>query len=198
MLSQRLFLLLLTSSLAAATAVANQERAKELARLMEIERGDVIADVGAGDGDWSIALAREVGPEGRVYAQEIDSSEIRKIERAVKRADLENVTPILGDKQQTKLDDECCDAVLLRTVYHHFSHPEEMRAELWRILKPGKVIAVVDFAPRGRSSRHGVSADDLISEMTGSGFELIGRHDGWENEKNRFLLLFRKVARSDR
>ncbi len=85
------------------------------------------ADVGAGDGRYSVALARTVGERGRVYATEVDPDDLKKMEDRVEREKLSNVDVVRGTQEATGLSEACCDGILLRRVYHHFQNPAAMR-----------------------------------------------------------------------
>jgi ubiquinone/menaquinone biosynthesis C-methylase UbiE len=95
----------------------------------------------------------------------------------------------MGDQEKTGLEARCCDAIHLRHVYHHFKKPQAMQAELLRALKPGRLIAVIDFEP---DSNHGIKSEQVRKQMTEAGFEFIRRIDKWEGRSSRYLLLFRR------
>lgn len=171
-----------------------------LGQALGLQAGMKAADVGAGDGEWTEYLAREVGPAGHVYSTEIDEDDVAKLTSRARRAGLDNVTAILGTESETGLGPGCCDAILLRTVYHHFTRPAPMRASLRQALRPGARLAVVDFQPKHDSRAvpgvpdrggHGIRIDELIAEMTGDGFEVVERHDDWSND--RFCVVFRRT-----
>jgi ubiquinone/menaquinone biosynthesis C-methylase UbiE len=163
--------------------------------------GMSVADVGAGDGEFTEALAREVGTTGRVYATEVERDKVDELrERAVSHG-LLNVTAVLGDQASTGLPPGCCDAILLRMVYHHFTDPPAMRRSLWRALRPGGRIAVVEVPPQrgwrqleGVPERggHGIPRDELVAEMRGAGFEVVARHDAWPAEDDSYGVVFRR------
>ncbi len=177
------------------------ETTAEIARLLGLEPGSSVADVGAGNGEWTSYLVSQVGPGGRVYATEVDKDDLKDIERRIKREKLSNVEARLGTNVDTGLDEECCDAILLRHVYHHFDEPEAMRLSLLRSLKPGGSIAIVDFSPDKNLSNnnvpsfrkgHGVEGEEIVQAMKESGFSFLKRIDRWEDRSRRFLLLFQK------
>src|SRR5262245_21687109 len=85
--------------------------------VLAVKPGSSVADVGAGDGEWSEKLARKVGESGRIYATEVDSSELDKVRKRVQDAGIQNVTTILGIQEDTGLPEACCDAILVRMVY---------------------------------------------------------------------------------
>jgi SAM-dependent methyltransferase len=97
---------------------------------------------------------------------------------------LEQITVVAGDAQKTNFPDGACDAVFMRNVYHHFHDPPVMNASIAAALKPGGVLAVVDFTPppgseaacpadRGKDGMHGITLETLSRELKDAGFELI-------------------------
>ena len=196
-----LTILLALTVVSAHCGESREVRAKRLAEVLGLKPGSVVADIGAGDGEWTIELARLVAPEGRVLANEIDEEALSKLKKAVRRSRLDNVDATLGAEDRTGLEADSCDAVLLRHVYHHFTQPEAMRADLLRILKPGGLLAVVDFNPDKSLSRsnvpkfrkgHGVEPDAIQQELTAAGFSLVDRREKWEDGSKDFLLLFQR------
>jgi ubiquinone/menaquinone biosynthesis C-methylase UbiE len=178
----------------------------QVVEALALREGMEVADVGAGDGDWAERLAEKVGPTGHVYATEIDAELVEDIARRAERYGLENVSALLGTATDTGLADGCCDAILLRMVYHHFSDPAPMRASLRRALRPGGRLAVIDLRPRqdwgeptGVPSRggHGIKEDDLVAEMTSDGFEVIARYDEWVGDPYRYCVVFRRAERPE-
>lgn len=177
---------------------------KELSRLVEmldIDPGEVVADVGAGDGRYSLALAEQVGERGHVYATEVDPRKVEELEERVESESLKNVDVIRGNQESTGLPDACCNAILLRRVYHHFQDPKAMQASLRRALQDGGLLLIIDFAPKPwrrpegiPASRHGHGIDEklLLSEMEAAGFGLV-KEEPWRN--GDYALLFRATPR---
>jgi ubiquinone/menaquinone biosynthesis C-methylase UbiE len=168
-----------------------------------------VADIGAGGGDLTLALGAEVGPSGRVFSSDIDPSALEQIRGRVDAAGLRNVTIVEGGTRTTGLPANCCDAVVLRRVYHHLSDPAAMNADLLRSMRPGAVLAVIDFpptlawlwpwppqgVPKNRNG-HGVTADIVVGEVTAAGFELVRRFDDWPGRGPlaSYCAVFRKAA----
>jgi SAM-dependent methyltransferase len=100
---------------------------------------------------------------------------------------------------ETGLPPECCDAIVLRRVYHHLTDPAAISASLLRSLRPGGVLAVVDFPPPffWRRGDLGVPAQAVIREATGSGFELVRLIDDWPGRGPlaSYCAVFRKPPR---
>jgi precorrin-6B methylase 2 len=168
---------------------------------MALAPGMTVADVGAGDGKYSVVLARGVGPGGRVYATEVDSADIGKITSRAEAEGLGNVRAVVGTQQDTGLPLGCCDAILLRMVYHHFTDTDAMRRALWNALKAGGRIVVIDVKPQkdwrhldGVKERggHGIAMSELVADMTRSGFEVVSRKYNWPAEEDAYLVVFRR------
>lgn len=156
----------------------------EMPRIREVlalRQGIVVADVGAGEGQLTFALAREVGPSGHVISTEIDPERLRALRESVAAARLGNVTVVEGFAGETGLSSACCDAIVLRRVYHHVSDPPGINASLWRALRPGGFLVVIDFpSPMflGRGS-FGVPAQTVIREVRSAGLELVRLIEDW-------------------
>lgn len=161
-----------------------------IAEALGLEPGMVVADVGAGSGEWAVDLARRVGDGGHVYATEVNARLLNDIRDAAEDEGLENVTVILGEVDDSGLPEACCDAMLLRHVYHHFAEPEAMAASLLRSLRPGGTIAVVEMPGRRRGESHSISDEDLIEGMTGAGFEVVREVEDWPGRD--YCILFRR------
>jgi SAM-dependent methyltransferase len=161
-----------------------------LRQVLALKEGMVVADVGAGKGELTLALAREVGAGGRVYSTEIDPARLRNLPR------LENVTVVESRSSETGLAPGCCDAIVLRRVYHHLTEPAAINASLLRALRPGGTLAVIDMPPPffWRRGSLGVPAQDVVLEVKASGFELIRVIDDWPGRGplGSYCVVFRK------
>src|SRR5688500_13125293 len=161
----------------------------EMPRLREVlavKPGISVADVGAGKGEVTVALAAEVGPSGHVFSTEIDTEALEQIRAVVAAATPENVTVVQAHAHEAGLPTSCCDAILLRRVYHHLTHPATINTDLLRTLRRGEVLAGLVFPPtlawprpgppRGvpeNRRRDGMEAPFVVEEVVASGFELI-------------------------
>ncbi|MGE0461034.1 MAG: class I SAM-dependent methyltransferase [Vicinamibacterales bacterium] len=172
--------------------LAAQDNAADARRVVEhllVKPGMTLAEIGAGSGELTVALARTVGAGGRVYSNEISESRRVAIRAAVSHASLTNVTVVEGAPADANLPDDCCDGIFMRNVYHHFADPGRMNQSLWRALKPGGRLLIIDFPPRrGREApssadrdkggSHGVSAASVQRELREAGFEIVSSEDG--------------------
>jgi tRNA A58 N-methylase Trm61 len=156
--------------LASALPVRGQSDREDAARLvaaLSIRPGSTVGEIGAGSGALTVAMAREVGPSGRVYSNELSRRQRDATARAAKAAGLSNVTVVEGRPAETNLPPGCCEALFMRDVFHHFEDPLAMSRSLLATLAPGGRLAVLDFAPR---NGHGMAADDVRSTLERAGF----------------------------
>src|SRR5688572_13346772 len=140
---------------------------------MGIADGSVVADIGAGSGWFTIRLARRVGPQGLVYAEDVQKEMINAIKRRVSREGLTNVRAWLGQKNDPKLPAASIDAVLIVDAYHEIENRVAVLRNLARSLKPQGRIGVVDFrldgTGPGPSIEERVSPDVVVKDATEAG-----------------------------
>jgi ubiquinone/menaquinone biosynthesis C-methylase UbiE len=161
---------------------------------MHVKLGLTVADVGAGRGEMAVAMAEKVGPDGHVFATEIDSELLEQIARRAQSAEVKNLTVVAGAKSDTGLPAECCDAIYMRHVYHHLVDPKGNDASLYRALKPGGELAILDFRPTWLLGGHGVPPSTVSGDFTAAGFKLEQTVDPWPGFPgwSDYCLLFRK------
>jgi predicted methyltransferase len=164
---------------------------ERLAAWLEVKPGMRIADFGAGEGEFAIALARRVGASGRMYATEIDDESLAEIRKAASEAGLSNVEVVKGAVSRTNLPEACCDALFSRVVYHHLADPAAINTDLFRALRPGGRLLVIDFEPGGimdwidrphaaeRRGGHGTPRESVVREVTAAGFQLVRGPESW-------------------
>jgi tRNA A58 N-methylase Trm61 len=152
---------------------------------LNLQQGATVCEIGAGDGELSIAAARFVGPNGRVYTSELGDTRLKTLRE--KTNAVKQITVVKGDSAKTNFPESGCDAVFMRDVYHHFSDPESMNASIRSSLRSGGRIAIVDFTPstneaarpsdRDQDGTHGVRPETVAREMQNAGFELVSSSD---------------------
>jgi cyclopropane fatty-acyl-phospholipid synthase-like methyltransferase len=170
-----------------------------LARVLGLQPGMQIADIGAGSGALAVAMASFVGSTGQVYATELVPERRAAIERRVSRASVRNVHAVAAAEAETQLPESCCDAVYMRAVFHHIADRSQFAADVARALRPGGRVGVIDFAP-GRlwfhGADHGVQPDSVLSAFQATGLRLLERVDDWGG--GMFLFVFERDAEPDR
>ena len=124
-----------------------RERLLRLPRVLKdlgIERGAKVADVGAGGGWLTVRLARAVGPNGVVYAEEILPKYTSYIQSRVQRERLNNVRTVLGSTSDPKLPSNTLDAVMILNAYHEFDQPLVMLAKVRAGMKSGARLGILE------------------------------------------------------
>jgi ubiquinone/menaquinone biosynthesis C-methylase UbiE len=184
---------------AAAWAQDNAADTKRLIEALQLKPGDVVAEIGAGGGELTVALAQHVGPTGRVLSSELGAERVQRLRAAVETSGVANVQIIEGHETRANLPEDCCDALFMRNVYHHFGDPPAMHASFLRALKPGGRIAIIDFAPRkgdtappGKRSEetsHGVSEVVVAEELKTAGFALVSQTLHPTPDANRWFIV---------
>ncbi len=184
---------------------ANQ-RATDLLKAVEVSRGDWVADVGAGAGYYSMRLSQMVGPEGKVFAEDISDHAMEWLNRRVKTFDLRNVEIVKGEIDNPKLPVDSLAAVLIVDSYHHFTNYTPMLEQLLHELKPGGRLVIADYSlPAHRAQSrpdqlkiHEIDPELVRAEVAQVGFQVVKCDDRFVNEvktgRNGLVDLWLMVA----
>ena len=167
------------------------QRPDQIMDALQIAEGSVVADLGAAGGWFTVRLSRRVGPNGKVYAEDIQSLMIEAIERRIKREGLSNVITKLGTAVDPHLPEASMDAVLIVDTYHEIEEPVTLLKNVARSLKPAGVIGIVnhkkDGAGPGPAMDERVDPEQVIADAKAAGLELR-RHDTFL--RYQYLLTF--------
>jgi ubiquinone/menaquinone biosynthesis C-methylase UbiE len=129
---------------------------------MGIADGSHVAEIGAGGGWFTVRLARRVGPNGLVYAQDVQSQMLEAIRRRMDREGLRNVRPVRGYSTDPRLPPESVEAVFIVDAYYEFSNPVAMLRGVAAALRPDGRLGVVDFTKAGGGP--GPPPDERVDE----------------------------------
>jgi len=143
--------------------------AEEVMRLAEVAPGMSVADVGAGQGYYTVRLAPIVGRRGRVLAQDIVKDTRDRLAQRVQRERLDNVAVSLGEPANPMLPEHSFDRIFLVHMYHEVTQPYEFLWHLRESLKPGGLIVVVDS--NRPVKRHGMPPRQLACEFAALGLK---------------------------
>lgn len=138
--------------------------------LAQIGAGSTVADIGAGEGYYTVRLAARVGPKGRVLAEDIDPGAIGRLARRVEKERLDNVSVLTGTPENPKLPNASFDRIFMVHMYHEVSEPYAFLWNLRPALRPGGSVIVVDADHP--TDRHGIPPDLLFCEFAAVGFRL--------------------------
>jgi ubiquinone/menaquinone biosynthesis C-methylase UbiE len=169
-----------------------------------IADGARVADLGAGGGWFTLQLARRVGPNGIVYAQDIQPQMIEAINRRVQQEGLSNVRTVLGTPTEPRLPGGL-DAVLIVDAYREMDEPsrpqviQDLLRNINRALKPQGRVGIVDFLPGGGgpgpAAEDRVKAETIIAAVESAGLRLQARETV---PPFQYLLVFGKSAPAPR
>jgi ubiquinone/menaquinone biosynthesis C-methylase UbiE len=155
-------------------------RRAEIVAACGLKPGMVVADVGAGTGLFTRLFAKEVGPDGQVYAVDIAPKFLEHIQKTSRQAGLRNVTPVLCNPDAVDLPPGSVELAFVCDTYHHFEFPQRTLASLHRAIKPGGRLVVIDFVRiPGQSSdwvlNHVRAGQEVVEkEIAEAGFRKSG------------------------
>jgi ubiquinone/menaquinone biosynthesis C-methylase UbiE len=139
-----------------------------------------IVDLGAGGGYFSLRFAKEVVPEGTVYAVDIENDYLKYIEKIAQKEKIKNIEYILAKEDDSNLPDNLANLIFIRNVFHHIENPEDYFLKLRRKLKQGGYIVIIDYIPEfapGGLKKHSTEPQRILTIMKNSGYELVENYD---------------------
>jgi ubiquinone/menaquinone biosynthesis C-methylase UbiE len=150
----------------------------ETLEFFQVAPGMTVADIGAGNGYYTLRLAKRVGETGRVLAQDIDGDALARLGRRVERQRLDNVSIRRGEPADPRLPANSFDRVFMVHMYHEIEQPYEFLWRLWPSLREdGQVIVVDKDRP---TDQHGIDPLLLSCELERVGYELVAFKDAPE------------------
>ena len=151
-----------------------EERPEMLMSALQIRPGATVADVGSGTGYFTWRLAQQVGPQGKVYAVDVQQSMLDLTKAAVAEHKLSNVEYVLATESSPRLPERSVDLVFIAYAYHEFGDPDAMMAAIRRALKPGGRVLILEYAKESNiapaSPLHKMSFEEIRREIQPMGF----------------------------
>lgn len=182
------------------TARDKRGEAEEIMKAAGLAPGMTVADIGAGEGYYTVRLAEKVGEEGRVLAQDIDEDVIKRLADRVSRDELDNVSIKLGAPDDPRLPEDSFDRIFLVHMYHEVREPYAFLSRLRPSIRRdqdggtydgGEVIVVDVDRP---FAQHGIPPKQLFCEFEAVGYQLIGYME--RPELGGYFARFRPVGKS--
>ena len=172
---------------------AEWQRPDKIMDALGVADASVVADLGAGSGWFTIHLARRVGPNGRVFAEDVQKPMIQAIKLRVERMGLKDrVTTVLGTSNDARLP-EPVDAVLIVDAFHEMENPVLLLRNVAKSLKPRGRIGIVqhtkDGGGPGPAMDERVDAEVVIRDAEAAGLVLRSRETFL---KYQYMLVFEK------
>ena len=163
----------------------------EIVAALSLKAGEVVADLGAGTGVFSVPMAKDVGPSGKVYAVEIDKGYFPIIEEKAKDANVSNVRTTLGEFSSPKLPAQDVDLAFMHDVLHHVEDRAAYLKNAGGYIKRSGRFVVVDY--KAEQSPHKDQPNLIVSEeqvtgwMKAAGFNNVRKVDLFPD---KYFLIF--------
>jgi ubiquinone/menaquinone biosynthesis C-methylase UbiE len=173
-------------------------RVADIIKALDARPGSRIADVGAGDGFYTVRIARAVLPGGSAIGEDIRESATQKLRDRATKEQLSNVEVVVGALDDPKLTEGSFDAVLVHNAYHEFEKHEAMLEHILKALKPGGRFVLVEpfryaglTLPRDQQvAKHELAPDMGERELRAAGFTIVDR----QNEFVKFTDTSTEIA----
>jgi SAM-dependent methyltransferase len=187
---------------------ATAEIKRRVVDALQLRGGETVADVGCGDGFYTLPIARALG-NGKVLAVDIDEAALSKLKGQLADQGIINVETAKGKEDDPLLTPESLDAVLIANAYHEMTAHETMLRHVHAGLKPGGTFVLMEGIwdsrerqPRDEQTKHHQLAAGIArKELEAAGFEIVSVHDPFwerppdEDGKSRWwLITARRVA----
>lgn len=154
-----------------------EEQPRRAIDALKIPKGATVADIGAGSGYLTALLARQVGPGGKVYANDIQPRMLDLLRRYMAQQKLTNYVPVLGAVDDPKLPADTMDLALMVDVYHEFSEPQKMLRGIRSSLKSDGRMVLVEYRGEDPSvpikPEHKMTLAQVRAEVEPEGFHFV-------------------------
>ena len=150
----------------------------EVIAMLRVQPGDLVADIGAGTGYFTLPLAHALGSKGKVWAVDAQTEMLSLLKEKLDLAGVSNVEPVCAEGDRTEIPDAACTLVFLANVWHEFEDRDAVLREAQRILSPGGRVAILDWRTdvepvHGPPLAHRIAAADAVRDMRHAGFEQL-------------------------
>jgi len=154
----------------------NEEDPDHAIDVLKITKGSTVADIGAGSGYMTVKLAKKVGPDGKVFANDIQPGMLELLTRRLQKSKITNVSTVLGTQDDPRLPLDAIDLVLMVDVYHELSQPQLMLRHIKASLKPTGRLVLLEYRKEDPNipikPEHKMSVAEAKLEVEAEGFKL--------------------------
>ena len=176
------------------------QRPAEVMDALGIRAGHTVADVGAGSGYFTFHLALRVGPQGKVYAEDISDDQLQRIRQQAAKEGVTQIETMLGTESDPNLPAGALDAILVVLAYHEMHDYDAMLGGLNRALKPGGLLAIIDDeadpgeARSVSAEQHRIPKAFVLEDGDRNGLHFVREEKGFQSDPNHhwFFLIFEK------
>jgi ubiquinone/menaquinone biosynthesis C-methylase UbiE len=171
----------------------NEEEPDHAIDVLKIMKGSTVADIGAGSGYMTVKLARKVGPDGKVFANDIQQGMLDLLNKRLTKNKITNVSAILGTQDDPRLPIDAVDLVLMVDVYHELSQPQLMLRHIKASLRSNGRLVLLEYRKEDPNvpikPEHKMSVAEAKLEVEAEGFKLTKTN---EDLPRQHILIFSK------
>lgn len=161
------------------------QKPDELIKLLKITTGSQAADIGCHEGYMTFKLSKIVGPQGKIYAVDVEDSKVKKVESLAAESRITNITAIKGDYDDPKLPPNSLDAVIILDTYHEMEDHDKILQHIFKALKPGGRLLLCEPIAESRRNakrseqegRHELGMNFAIEDLKKAGFKISLQKD---------------------
>lgn len=159
----------------------DEENVTDSYKQLKLAPGMTVCDMGCGNGFWTLPMAKDVGPDGKVLGVDIQPEMLDKLRSRAGKEKIQNIEPVLGKVDDPNLPAGKVDLLLMVDVYHEFSHPESMLWGIRRSLSPTGVVALLEYREEDPKvpikPLHKMSKAQIMKEYQANGFKLVREYN---------------------
>lgn len=176
-----------------ATSLSAQQWDKIL-NSMGVKPGMVIGEVGAGEGYFTFQLAERVGPEGKIFANDINKGSLRELRQKRDRDGITNIETLVGKTEDPLFPAGQMDMVVMRYVFHDLEKPVPLMQNVKRALKPGAIVGILDRDPERMTwdDDHFMTKAEIVAALEKADYEMI-RVETWHFRDNIYMCRPKKT-----
>ncbi len=173
------------------------QKIDEVLATLPLKSGMVVADIGAGSGLFSRALAKAVAPGGKVYAVDIQQDLLDYINKRNKEEQIRNIRTVLGKFDDPKLPAQDVDLAFIHDVLHHIQNRAAYLKALAAYLRPNGRVAIIDMNSSDPNTPHKnqpellIEREEILEWMSDAGFKLVDEYPDMFPGKKWFLIFGR-------
>ena len=182
------------------------QKVPELIKLMGIEKGMKVGDVGCHEGYMTIHLSDFLGDEGKVYSVDVVKDRIEKLKKLIKKEKRNNVVPIIGKYDDPLLPENTLDAVIIMDTYHEIDNGTEVLKKVYKSLKEsGRILILeeiktyrIENSRSSQTSRHDIALRYVKDDLETAGFVIekeIPDFGRWENKEEEQMWILVAVKK---
>jgi predicted methyltransferase len=153
------------------------QKPDEVIRALDLKSGQVVVDIGAGDGYFTRRLARALAPQGKVIGLEIKSNLVEEMASDAKRLGLANYEARLVTTDDPKLEPASTDLIFLCDTYHHIASRVAYFKKVGQALRPGGRLVILDMVRTSRNTDHSIVKEEVVDELKQAGYRLVKEFD---------------------